>query len=108
MPVSVLVVVVLFFEKGSCCVTLDGLELIVQTRLFLSSQSSICLCLLNAEVKGVEPNVGSPVPFNQEVLEVLNKQMCSQYVCPYNDLVPLAATICLDQTELSYNINRLL
>lgn len=61
-PFSVLVVVVLFFERGSCCVALDGLKLTVQTRLFLSSQSSVCLCLLlRAEVKGTQPNIGSPV-----------------------------------------------
>lgn len=98
------------FEKGSHCVALTGLELTVLARLLLRSQRSICLSSASSVLgmKGIQPNAGSPVSFNQKVLEVLTSKCVPSSVAPYSELVPLAAVICLDQTELSRDISRLL
>lgn len=45
--------VALSFEIGSLYIALTMLELIKSTRLFIHSQRSPCLCLLNTMIKGV-------------------------------------------------------
>jgi hypothetical protein len=41
------------FETASHCVALDGLELVMQTRLPLNFESSCYLSLQTAEIKGI-------------------------------------------------------
>lgn len=43
----------LCLETGSHCVTLTALKFNIETWLTLSSQGTVCLCLLGAKVKGL-------------------------------------------------------